>query len=77
MCKFESLQKVESRVQSADSFKAYRKPRAFNCCRQLMLHFFLITEWVLFVESFNNPCISSLPNAKWDASTFDVSLYLP
>jgi len=29
MCKFES-QKDESRAQSADSSKAYRKPRAFN-----------------------------------------------
>ena len=32
MRKFETLQKQESRAQSADSSKAYRKPsRAFNC----------------------------------------------
>jgi len=31
MCKFESPQRDESRSQSADSSKAYRKPRAFNC----------------------------------------------
>jgi len=30
MCKFESSQKDESRGQSADSSKAYRKPKAFN-----------------------------------------------
>jgi len=30
MSKFESLQKDVSRAQSADSSKAYRKPRAFN-----------------------------------------------
>jgi len=28
MCKFESSQKDESRTQSADSLKAYRKPSA-------------------------------------------------
>jgi len=28
MCKFESLEKDESRAQSADSSKAYRKPGA-------------------------------------------------
>jgi len=32
MRKFESSQKDESRAQSADSSKAYRKPRAFICC---------------------------------------------
>jgi len=32
MCKFESLQKEESRALSADSLKAYSKPRAFNWC---------------------------------------------
>jgi len=32
MGKFESLRKGESRVQSADLSRAYRKPRAFNCC---------------------------------------------
>jgi len=32
MCKFESSQKDESRAQLADSWKAYSKPRAFNCC---------------------------------------------
>jgi len=31
MRKFESLQKDESRAQSADSSKAYRKRRAFYC----------------------------------------------
>ena len=30
MCKFELSQKDESRAQSADSSKAYEKPRAFN-----------------------------------------------
>jgi len=30
--KFESSQKDESRTQSADSSKTYRKARAFNCC---------------------------------------------
>jgi len=30
MSKFESSQKDESRAQSADSSKAYRKPCAFN-----------------------------------------------
>jgi len=29
--KFESKQKDESRAQSADSLKAYRKPGAFAC----------------------------------------------
>jgi len=29
ICKFESPQKDESKAQSADSSKAYRKPRAF------------------------------------------------
>jgi len=31
MCKFESSQKDESRAQSADSSKACRKPKDFNC----------------------------------------------
>jgi len=31
MCRFESLQKVESRAQSADYSKSYRKPKAFKC----------------------------------------------
>jgi len=31
MRKFESLQRDESRAQSADSSKAYRKCRAFYC----------------------------------------------
>jgi len=31
MCEFESSQKDESKAQSADSAKAYRKPSAFNC----------------------------------------------
>jgi len=30
MCKFESSQKYESRAQSADSSKAFSKPRALN-----------------------------------------------
>jgi len=30
MCKFESSQKDESKAQSAEPSKAYRKPRAFN-----------------------------------------------
>jgi len=30
MFKFKSLQKEESRVQSADSLEAYSKPRAYN-----------------------------------------------
>jgi len=30
-CKFESSQQDESRAQSADSSKAYRKPKAFIC----------------------------------------------
>jgi len=33
MCKFESSQKNESRAQSADSSKTYRKPRAFKYAR--------------------------------------------
>jgi len=32
MFKFGSSQQDESRTQSADSTKAYRNPRAFNCC---------------------------------------------
>jgi len=43
MRKFESSQKDESRAQSADSSKAYRKPRAFICLPQyhftIFLHF--------------------------------------
>jgi len=39
MCNFESSQKHESRAQSADSSKAYRKPRAFNC-------FYVLLIWV-------------------------------
>jgi len=35
MHKFEPLQKDESRAQSADSLKAYRKPRAFNCLSKI------------------------------------------
>jgi len=31
MCKFESSQKHERKVQSADFSKPYSKPRAFNC----------------------------------------------
>jgi len=31
MCKFASSQKDESRVQSANSSKTYRKPEVFNC----------------------------------------------
>jgi len=31
MCKFESSQKGESRVQSTDSSKAYRNTIAFKC----------------------------------------------
>jgi len=38
MCKFESLQKDEIRAQSADSSKAYRKPRAFNYRLPLISH---------------------------------------
>ena len=34
MCKFESSQKDESRWQSTDSSKAYRKTSAFKCRRQ-------------------------------------------
>jgi len=30
MCKFVSLQKDESRVQSTDSLRLYREPRVFN-----------------------------------------------
>jgi len=36
MCKFESSQKDESRAQSADSSKAYRKPRAIICTLAFM-----------------------------------------
>ena len=41
MRKFETSQKEESRAQSADSSKAYRKPsRAFNCSLfACLLHF--------------------------------------
>jgi len=35
MCKFESLQKDESRAQSADALKAQSKPGAFNCLTQI------------------------------------------
>jgi len=31
VCKFESWQEDESRAQSDDSSKEYRKPRALNC----------------------------------------------
>jgi len=31
MCEFESSQKDDSTAQSADSSKACRKPRVFNC----------------------------------------------
>jgi len=41
MRKFETSQKEESRAQSADSFKAYRKPRAFNCS---LFAFFLLFQ---------------------------------
>jgi len=41
MCKFELLQKEESRAQSTDSSKAYRKPKAFNCISfTFAFHFF-------------------------------------
>jgi len=41
MCKFESSQKDESRAQSADSSKAYRKPsRAFKCRQYPVSHKF-------------------------------------
>jgi len=33
MYKLESSEKDESRAQSADSSEAYRKRRAFNCCK--------------------------------------------
>ena len=34
MCKFESSQEDESRAQSADSSKAYRKLSGFNYCNK-------------------------------------------
>jgi len=40
MCKFESSQKDESRAQSADSSKAYRKPRALNCIYDIYIFVF-------------------------------------
>jgi len=39
MRKFELSQKDESRAQSADSSKAYRKPRAFICLQQILRSF--------------------------------------
>jgi len=38
MCKFESSQKDESRAQSTDSWKNYRKPRTFNCHHKVIEH---------------------------------------
>ena len=46
MFKFKSLQKEESRVQSADSLEAYSKPRAYNGLK-------LICWWNNFAESVN------------------------
>jgi len=41
-CKFEPSHKDESRAQSADSSKAYRKPsRAFNCHLYRLLRIYL------------------------------------
>jgi len=37
ICNFESTQKDERRSQSADSLKAYRKPRAFK--KSVLFHF--------------------------------------
>jgi len=39
MRKFESSQNDESRAQSADSSKVYRKPRASICCQIMALKF--------------------------------------
>jgi len=43
MRKFESSQEDESRAQSADSFKAYRKRRAFYC------YFESINDYLLYL----------------------------
>jgi len=59
MCKFESLQKAESRWQSTDSLEAYRNTSAFKCQslrnRRLLtassLFFFLFLP-VLWKKSF-------------------------
>jgi len=45
MRKSESSQKDERRAQSADSSKAYRKPRAFICQPKLFLVFFTHVTW--------------------------------
>jgi len=46
MCKFESLQKDESRWQSTDSLKAYRNTSALKC--SWILHFsYFCWAWVL------------------------------
>jgi len=63
MCKFESSQKDESRAQSADSSKAYRKPRAFNCSF-IALHFQTEKYSVTFLFVFCSSRFFSLNNAK-------------
>jgi len=40
MRKFGSSQKDESRAQTADSSKAYRKPRAVICCKWRTMQLF-------------------------------------
>jgi len=58
MCKFESSQKDENRAHSADSSKAYRKPRTFNwtykqfTIAHMELIFLLSRDKLLVVVSF-------------------------
>jgi len=49
MCKFESSQKDESRAQSADSSKAYRKHITFNCLRH-----FINIHWEVKIQQIAN-----------------------
>ena len=56
MRKLESSQKDESRAQSADSSKAYRKRRAFYCLKCDM-HCCLPTCEISFLDGFHNCCL--------------------
>ena len=67
ICKFESPQKDESKAQSADSSKAYRKPRAFIWGIRVT-HCNLLASYV----SMSSYSEKYLPNIKRQSQLFTV-----
>jgi len=58
MCKFESSQKDESRAQSVDSSKAYRKPRA--CIWSIVVTHSKLLASYISVSSYSEKYLSSI-----------------